>query len=530
MKDLKIFLPALIVIVVITMSANTTEVASKAPDLINTSSVNEKQGEKETDEKTEKETTKETKKTTKKPAKKPTNDDEQPAAVNHDNTDSSAYNDGTYYGIGKGFNGNITVKVTVASKKIGSIEITDHIDDLAYLNNARSVIPAIIAKQSTNVDAISGATYSSNGIILATRDALKKSVENKANEAPAKTTPKPTTTPSAVGRDDTDSSKYNDGTYYGVGKGFNGNVTTKVTVAAKKIKKIEITDHVDDKEYLDKAKKAIIPAIIKKQSTNIDVVSGATYSSNGIILAVRDALKKSVKNKPNEEPPKTTPQPTPTPPAKLPDDGLSGKKYADGTYSASARGYNGDILVEVKIENGEIKSIEIISHNDDKEYFDMAIKLIQDIVAKKSTNVDVVSGATFTSNGIIKAVRAALNQAVLDESDIEDDNKDEGNKDDEGDVPPLPENTYKDGSYDGFARGYSGYTDITVIIENGKISEIKIISHEDDEPYFLMCLGLLDRVINRQRVEGIDVVSGATFSSQGILGAIDNALSKATNN
>ena len=275
----------------------------------------------------------------------------------------------------------------------------------------------MVASQSTNVDAVSGATYSSNGIIWATRDELAKSAANKPNEAPPSETKKPTPTPSAVGKDDTDSSKYNKGTYYGVGKGFNGDVTAKVTVASKKIKKIAITNHVDDKEYLDKAKKVILPAIIKKQPTNVDVVSQATYSSNGIILAVRDALKKSVANKPNVAPPKATPKPTPTSPPKLPDDGLSGKKYADGTYSGAARGYNVnvDIRVEVVIENGNIKSINIISHAEDAEYFNMAVaRLIPNILAKKSTNVDVVSGATYSSRGILEAIKRALSKAGND--------------------------------------------------------------------------------------------------------------------
>ena len=88
---------------------------------------------------------------------------------------AASYTDGTYTGSGAGYNGILTVEVTVSGGKITEIEITDTSDDTAFLNNASAgVIPAVLAQQSTAVDTVSGATFSSNGILSAADDALSK--------------------------------------------------------------------------------------------------------------------------------------------------------------------------------------------------------------------------------------------------------------------------------------------------------------------------------------------------------------------
>ena len=68
-----------------------------------------------------------------------------------------SYADGTYTGSGDGFGGTITVEVTVAEHRLTAIEIIDN----------------MIAAQSTEVDTISGATFSSTGIQMAVQAALE---------------------------------------------------------------------------------------------------------------------------------------------------------------------------------------------------------------------------------------------------------------------------------------------------------------------------------------------------------------------
>lgn len=86
--------------------------------------------------------------------------------------------------------------------------------------------------------------------------------------------------------------------------------------------------------------------------------------------------------------------------------------YADGTYSGEADGFGGPVKVDVTVSGGNISDITITSaEKEDGAYLDMAKGVIDEIKSQQTTEVDVVSGATFSSNGIINAVKAALEGA-----------------------------------------------------------------------------------------------------------------------
>lgn len=87
----------------------------------------------------------------------------------------NVYKDGTYTGEADGYGGTIQVEVTLASDEITSINVVSAPgEDSAYLSQAESVINSIISAQSTDVDTVSGATFSSTGILNAVDDALGK--------------------------------------------------------------------------------------------------------------------------------------------------------------------------------------------------------------------------------------------------------------------------------------------------------------------------------------------------------------------
>lgn len=88
-------------------------------------------------------------------------------------------------------------------------------------------------------------------------------------------------------------SKYRDGTYTGTGEGYEGPVTVSVTIAGDKITAIEVVSYVDDDEYMNDAKTGVITSVLLFQSTNVSAVSGATYSSEGIMDAVAAALQQA---------------------------------------------------------------------------------------------------------------------------------------------------------------------------------------------------------------------------------------------
>ena len=95
--------------------------------------------------------------------------EEADAADTEESDDSeNVYKDGTYTGSAQGFGGAITVQVTLANDEITDIQVTSAPgEDSAYLSQGEGVISSIISAQSTDVDTVSGATYSSRGIMNA---------------------------------------------------------------------------------------------------------------------------------------------------------------------------------------------------------------------------------------------------------------------------------------------------------------------------------------------------------------------------
>ncbi len=227
------------------------------------------------------------------------------------------YKDGTYTGTARGFGGNITVKVTISGGKIAAIDVVSApAETPSYFARAKGVISKILSKQSPNVDTVSGATYSSNGIINAVKRALTQAAggtsggEDETPAAPAN----PTTPTEPAKPDDFTDGTYKDGTYTGTAEGFGGDITVKVTISGGKITVIDVVSAKDETpSYFERAK-AVIAQVIAKQTPNVDTVSGATYSSNGILNAVRRALTQASGEPAEPEQPDTPVQPEePTP-------------------------------------------------------------------------------------------------------------------------------------------------------------------------------------------------------------------------
>ena len=91
---------------------------------------------------------------------------------------------------------------------------------------------------------------------------------------------------------------------------------------------------------------------------------------------------------------------------------FAGAVLRDGVYEGSAQGYKDTIIVSVTVENGAVTAIEILQENDTPAYLERAREIIDDVIDAQSLHVDAVSGATFSSVGILNAVNNALDAAV----------------------------------------------------------------------------------------------------------------------
>ena len=197
------------------------------------------------------------------------------------------YADGVYVGSSRGYGGTVRVQVTMENGSITEVEILDASHETKqFLRRAKRLLTTVVDAQSWEVDAVSEATYTSRGILGAVQNALTGEVVN--NPLP----PQPKPAAPLVVEEFTAPSTYLDGIYTAEAMGFEGQITVQVTVAEDKITDITILSAEDEEEYLSRAKQ-VIPAILEGQSPNVDAVSGATYSSTGILNAVKLALAKA---------------------------------------------------------------------------------------------------------------------------------------------------------------------------------------------------------------------------------------------
>lgn len=93
---------------------------------------------------------------------------------------------------------------------------------------------------------------------------------------------------------------------------------------------------------------------------------------------------------------------------------FSGAVLADGSYTGTADGFKGTITLTVTVQSGQVTDITIDENRDTPQYFDYALSIVDTILGEQSLEVDTVSGATFSSAGILNAVYDALSAAVVE--------------------------------------------------------------------------------------------------------------------
>ena len=485
--------------------------------------------------------------------------------------------DGTYKGSANGYGGKVTVNVTVSKKTMTAIDIVSAPGETdSFFQRAKGVIDEMLTAQSTDVDVVSGATYSSNGIIGAVKNALFGTESNNATAANAGNAAGSAPSVSKV----SESGTWKDGTYTGSGKGFGGTISVKVTVKDGKISAIDVTSASGETaSYFSKAK-GIIPKMISGQTTNVDAASGATYSSNGIITAVRNALskaetgksstkKKKKKNKKNKKKNSGSNSNNNKNNIAAPAEG-----YEDGTYTGSAacsgeqfKEYS--VTANVTIKNGKISAVEISSTakgTNLKQFMsrDEIKNLPSLIVSKNGTSgVDAVSGATYSSHAIFNAVNDALSKAKKNSSSTEKKEETTTEKKEETTTEKKEETTtekkeetttekkeettenpdegknYKNGTYkvsitcepdeDEDFDPYTISMDIT--IKKDKITEISNITantNSTNKAYTNDAKkGMVSKIVANGNADGVNTVSGATCSSKAIKDACQKAFNAA---
>lgn len=425
--------------------------------------------------------------------------DDEDAEDDNDPVESGAdgLTDGEYSGSAQGYGGPITMKLVVEGGTIKSLDIVSAGGETpAYLNMAKAVIPNIIANGSANVDGVSGATYSSNGIKAASAQALKQAGgDGEVNLKKA--------APKQKGKDGKKSKKraykkpkggWKDGTYTGSAKGYGGTVSVKITIRKGKIKKISASGKNETSSYWKRAQ-AVKKRIIKAQNPRVDAVSGATYSSNGIINAAISALNKAAK---------------------------SGKGRKDQVIKTGDEDY--------VLDEGETISLKAKAKT--KLSFKSSDKSILKVNKKGSiTGVSQGKATVVITAKKTKKYRKAKKKVTVtvfakDEEDpVEPVQPDQPVQPDEPVTPDLPDEKIN-GTFSGSAKGYGGQVSVTVIIKDSVIDSIDAEGPDETPKYWTKAKRIIPRMISWQ-TWNVDAVSGATYSSNGIKNAVKQALQTA---
>lgn len=94
---------------------------------------------------------------------------------------------------------------------------------------------------------------------------------------------------------------------------------------------------------------------------------------------------------------------------------VSAQAMTAGTYTATAKGFHGDVKIEVTVDADKITAIKVLEHSETEGIGSVALpKLIEDVLAYQTIGVDSVSGATVTSEAFKAAMTDALTQAGAD--------------------------------------------------------------------------------------------------------------------
>jgi uncharacterized protein with FMN-binding domain len=284
-----------------------------------------------------------------------------------------------------------------------------------------------------------------------------------------------------------------DGVYEGISDaGMYPGLKTAVTFASGKITNVKVIEHSETAGISDPAIEGIPAAIVEAGSPEVDVVSGATLTSNAIKEAVNNAIAVASGN-------------------------ATALEYVDGVFEGSSdAGMNAGLKVSVTVEGGKIVNVEVIEHDETPGMSEPAIDGVPiSIVEANSPNVEVVSGATFTSDAIIEAVSKALSG----ETDVE-----EAVEEKVG-IEVIDIATIADGTYEGISDvGMYPGLKVSVTVEDGKIVSVEITSHDETA-------GISDPAIEEVPISivganspDVEVISGATYTSEAIIEAVVLAL------
>ncbi len=256
-------------------------------------------------------------------------------------------------------------------------------------------------------------------------------------------------------------------TFTAIGQGRAGPITIEVNIEEGVITDAKVLEYPEGERVPESESTIFSQAIANGNPFNIDTVSQATMTSNALITALKQASTEA---------------------------GIMGKE----TYTASSDGFYGPIMVEATIFDGAIVGVHV-HEAIEGEFLPQSADTIftQAITHGNADNLDIVSGASATSNALITSLQQISSDAGIG-----------GN------------------TYIGTGEGYQGPLSVQVTIENDTIVAARLLLISDSEFSLPTAQAVLDQAVLTGRADTLDVIAGATGTSTGVITAIQDAVSK----
>lgn len=189
--------------------------------------------------------------------------------------------------------------------------------------------------------------------------------------------------------------------------------------------------------------------------------------------------------------------------------GASAATYVDGTYTATARGFGGNIEVTIVVSGDTIESVTIVGDSETAGIGSNAIEQLPSAIqAAGSADVDGIAGATVSSDAIKAAAADALAAA-------------------RGETIETAAIAFAPGTYEGTARGYNADITVAVTFAESTIESIELVSHSETFQVGTPAFDIMIPEIIAYTSTGVDAVAGATFTSNALLAAVNDAALKA---
>ena len=191
----------------------------------------------------------------------------------------------------------------------------------------------------------------------------------------------------------TDGTQLANGKYSADALNVESTITATVTINGHKISAVTVKDNGNTYAQYTSPYTVVAKAIVDAQSTDVDGVTGATYSSDAVKKAVDLALAQARGE-----------MAVPSKNAAL--------SFTPGTYTGKGKGYGGQLQARVTFSETGITNISVGQQRETAHVGDVAFQILpQKIIAANGLGVDAVSGATMSSFGLKEAVLDAADQA-----------------------------------------------------------------------------------------------------------------------